>query len=261
MLLYVSSGSRDFGRQPIAPYRRECWEFYAVLRGRIGPVLAAGETSPPLSAASLWLFPPDHAHGWRGESFRSARIAVFHFDAVAPALAARVPAGGFLRTPLAPGPARALVRLARELQPFALEAGDIAPLRAERAMIELGLLMLEPLLARAPRPVPPDRQRVALAERWFAAHLSTRPTLDQLACRMGVSLARMRRLFVSVRGCAPKSALERIRLARAESLLVSSDLKLSAVAAASGYASASVFVQAFRRARGLTPDAWRRARA
>lgn len=262
MLAYVSSGPRDFGRHPITPYARESWEFFVVLKGRIAPTLAPGSPPPrpSLAANSLWLFPPGHVHGWRGVPGAPARVAVFHFAHIAPALAARVPKGALLRVPLKPSALRTVTRLAHSLQPLLWREDAIAPLQAERAMLDLSVLTLESLPSAGARPTPSDARRVEFAERWFANHIADRPTLVSIACLLGLSTARMRRIFVAQRGLAPKAVFERLRIERAEQLLSAGDLKLEAVAAAAGYASASVFVQAFKRARGCTPDAWRRNR-
>lgn len=263
MLSYVSSGPRDFGEHPVAPHRRDCWEFYAVLRGRVAPFFPGDDrhAQPPLSGESLWVFAPENEHGWRGETTRPARIAVFHFQQIAPALAQRIPTGGHLRVPLDKSRSRTLARLARELQPLLWQSGELVALRGERSMLDLCLLTLESLAKGEPQTATSAAQKVKLAEQWFSSHLEQKPTLVSISCRLGLSPAQMRRIFVAERGLAPKAAFEEIRLARAEKLLAGSNLKLEAVASTAGYPSASVFVQAFRRARGITPDVWRRTRA
>jgi AraC-like DNA-binding protein len=263
MLTYVSSGTRAFGERPIAPYRRESWEFYAILRGRAAPLFEDAHVLSPLMRDTIWVFPPGHAHGWRGELGRSAGVAVFHFLRVPAALEAKVnEQGGVLAVSLSRKARRRVTMLAHELQPLLWERGALRDLQAERVAIELSLLILESGRRRENQGgAHALEDRVSLAERWFAEHLEERPSLEQIACRLGVSPGQMRRLFVMVRGASSKAVLERIRLTRAEALLAGSDLKLSAVAAMSGYASASAFAQAFRKTHGVTPDTWRRGLA
>lgn len=264
MPLYVSSGIRDFGARPVAPYRRNAWEFYVALRGRLAPVYPperAGSKLPTpreLAQNMLWVFPPTSMHGWRGEPRRPASVAVFHFDEIPRELAAHVAKAGPVRVRITPSESKLIARLAHELQPLLYSEDLLLGLHGDRARLELTILVMRKLMALPDKPDHSDEVRVLAAERWFGAHLELGPTIMAIACQIGVSPAHLRRMFVAVRGKAPKAVLERIRLARAESLLAAGDLKLDAVAAASGYASASVFVQAFRKARGVTPDVWRR---
>ena len=256
MLTYVSTGPRDFGVRPIEPYRRSVWEFYAAVRGRVAPVLASDAPAAPLAENVLWLLPPGSTHGWRGR----ATVAVFHFDHLPAQLAERAGQVGGLKVKINRTEARRIGQLARELQPLFWAEDPLLRLHAERGALELSILMLKKLLAL---PVAPDlspEARVQAAERWFAANLPKHPGVDAIACHLGLSQAHLRRLFMTVRGVGPKAALEHIRIERAELLLAADDLKLDAVADAAGFASASVFIQAFRKARGVTPDAWRQSR-
>ena len=255
MLTYVSTGPRDFITRPIRPYRRPAWEFYAAVRGRIAPVLAADAPAAPLADNVLWLFPPESKHGWRGR----ATVAVFHFDSVPAELAERIRLTGGLKVKINRTEARRIGQLARELQPLFWAGDPLLRLHAERGALELSILMLKKLLSL---PIAPDlsaEARVLAAERWFAANLLKHPGVEAIACHLGISQAHLRRLFMTVRGVGPKAALEHIRIERAEWLLAADDLKLDAVAASAGFASASVFIQAFRKARGVTPDAWRQS--
>lgn len=257
MLTYVSTGPRDFGARPLTPYRRPVWEFYVGLRGRIAPVLAADLPVAPLAENVLWLLPPGSTHGWRGR----ATVAVFHFDHLPAELAERAGQVGGIKVKVNRAEVGRIGQLAREIQPLFWADDPLLRLHAERAVLELSILMLKKLLALPGTPDLSAEARVKAAERWFAANLAKHPGVDAIACHLGLSQAHLRRLFMVVRGVGPKAALEHIRIERAERLLAADDLKLDAVAAAAGFASASVFIQAFRKARGVTPDVWRQARA
>src|SRR5277367_4504406 len=66
MLRYLGAGVRRFGLYPMHIHQRDNWEFFAVLRGKCGPVL--NETGPAiLQRSHLWIFPPETAHGWKGD--------------------------------------------------------------------------------------------------------------------------------------------------------------------------------------------------
>jgi hypothetical protein len=65
MLIYLGTGERRYGDNPLALQSRRAWEFQAVLKGKIGLSLPDGVQ--PMRAHSLWISPPGHAHGWVGE--------------------------------------------------------------------------------------------------------------------------------------------------------------------------------------------------
>ncbi len=80
MLIYLGTGERRYGDNPVYPNQRRSWEFQAVLRGKIGILGLQGPEV--LRSSHLWIFPPRHTHGWVGEKKRSAQVAVFHFLSV-----------------------------------------------------------------------------------------------------------------------------------------------------------------------------------
>jgi len=67
--------------------------------------------------------------------------------------------------------------------------------------------------------------------------------------------------FTDSVGEAPAAYLARVRMARAERLLLEQNLALPEVAEAVGYASTAAFSVAFKRVRGIPPSEVRTARA
>jgi AraC family transcriptional regulator len=84
------------------------------------------------------------------------------------------------------------------------------------------------------------------------------PTLEELAALTGVSRRHLSRAFKESTGQTIHGYVEQARLDRAMRLLGQSDLMMKEIAHRLGFASASGFSVAFRRAAGETPMAYRR---
>ena len=98
MLIYLGTGERHYGDNPLAFQRRRAWEFQAVLKGKIG--LSLPEGVQPVQARRLWIFPPGHTHGWVGEKGRASDVAVFHFSSAPELLTRLLNPMGFLEIAL-----------------------------------------------------------------------------------------------------------------------------------------------------------------
>ena len=257
MLHYVSTGSRSFGTQPIAPYRRRRWEFYAVLGGKIAPCFESNKKDP-LVTNTLWLFPPASTHGWTGEPGKSSRVAVFHFDEIPLPLQKLTPAEGPLKVPLGRAHKSLLYHAAKEVLPHVWEGNRLLEFYSLRILMDLTLLIFNeiPGVPHSPSAHCP-LSRVLAAENLFKNNLEKRFSLADLACQTGTTKGHLRRLFQAVHHCGPKTVMARLQIGHAEHLLASSDLKLEAVAAESGFANVSSFCKAFRRVHGLTPTDYR----
>lgn len=83
--------------------------------------------------------------------------------------------------------------------------------------------------------------------------------LTDLAARIGVPARRLGAGFRAATGQALWDYVLERRIARAECLLRETDRPLAAIAIACGFSSQAHFTTAFRRLRGVTPGAWRRA--
>lgn len=85
-------------------------------------------------------------------------------------------------------------------------------------------------------------------------------SVDLLASWLGVGADQLTRSFRRATGTTPMARLVRLRMERAASLLATTAMPVAAVATATGFADPAYFCRAFRRAHGLPPGRWRRAR-
>ena len=93
------------------------------------------------------------------------------------------------------------------------------------------------------------------------AHLAETLTIDRLAQVAGQSRAHFVRQFTAAVGRPPSTHVEARRLDRVERLLLASELTVDQIARLAGYADGNYLAKVFRRARGLSPLAWRATRA
>lgn len=261
MLRYLGQGARHFGLKPAPPSTRINWEFFAVVDGRCGPWIG-GEPKPgpeALRSNTLWVFPPETAHGWVGER-RRCRVVVFHFATVSALLAERIRRHSCLHYSLPAADARRIVALAAELQPHYEKPTQFSPLHMQKAELELTLLALKGLTAPPLRTLPSlPQQRIEIALAYYQQHLAERPSLATVARAAGVSSSHLRRLVTQVRHESPRHAFLGVALARALELLSHTDLTLDIVAEQCGFAGASQFSRAFRRQFKVPPAVWRRS--
>ncbi len=93
--------------------------------------------------------------------------------------------------------------------------------------------------------------------RFLRDHFREPIRLRQIAGQLTHSFRRAQTLFRQHTGRTMMQELARLRIAHAQTLLAQPGLKISAVAAESGYANRHHFIRAFRRATGQTPRAYR----
>lgn len=116
----------------------------------------------------------------------------------------------------------------------------------------------------------PDVQRLArggLSARairrvsdYIAANLDHDVKLEQLAAVAGLSVFHFSRQFKQSLGVTPHRYLMRRRLDRARELLEETELPLSEIALATGFADQGHLTRQFRHASGMTPRSYRRER-
>jgi AraC-like DNA-binding protein len=124
------------------------------------------------------------------------------------------------------------------------------------------LAVITQALTAGPLPEPATPEPAALAaaldyvrRQWTAA---MRPlTLRELAAAASVSPSYLSRVFRKQYGCGPGAALELVRLERARTMLARSNLTVSQVASACGFADPLYFSRRFRAAHGIAPSVYR----
>lgn len=132
-----------------------------------------------------------------------------------------------------------------------------------------GALAPSPLTHVAPRGVVGRRSTdtlaftdPALAEmvRYVRDHACDGMTVGRMVKRIGVSRSTIERLFAEHVGRSPGEEIARVRLARAQDLLTSTDLDVDAVAQQAGFAYAKTLRRAFKARFGVSPAEYRAQR-
>jgi len=136
----------------------------------------------------------------------------------------------------------------------------------ERALDWLDVLFASAPVPPRARPTngTPPRAHLALANdarRLLAMHCSEALSLADLGAALGVSPFHLARVFRSVTGSTLHHQLEQHRLAAALDAVSDPSRDLSRIAFQCGFSSHSHFTARFRRAFGLTPSQFRRARS
>jgi transcriptional regulator GlxA family with amidase domain len=91
------------------------------------------------------------------------------------------------------------------------------------------------------------------AAAYLEAHIEEEFDLDACAAHLSLSRRQIERLFNRYLNITPVRYMNDLRLARARSLLAETDMKVTDVAVACGYASTSHFSKSFRKKYGTSP--------
>lgn len=97
-------------------------------------------------------------------------------------------------------------------------------------------------------------------ESHVAARLASPITVRELAQTLRLSAGRFSRNFKARYGESPRVWIGLQRIRRAKTLMLESRATLSEIALECGFADQAHFTNVFRRATGMPPGAWRRAR-
>lgn len=102
--------------------------------------------------------------------------------------------------------------------------------------------------------------QVRRIESHVAARIASPITVQELAQELRLSAGRFSRNFKQRFGESPRAWIGLQRIRRAKALMLQSQAGLSEIALECGFADQAHFTNVFRRAVGMPPGAWRRAR-
>lgn len=228
-----------------------------MVKGRCGVILESGEKLP-LREKCLWIFPPQHVHGWYGER-KQCSVVVLQSASVPRQLVESMPAAGYYEQMLTEKESSQVNQLGRELKPDFQDRNLLSELRFDRAIIDLTMLAIGSKAASSPSPVNRRMaEKVDAAVVWFRRHLRDQPAMEDVAAAVHVSPSHLRRLFVTVLKQSPRVVLGTQQIEIATRLLAGSDLKIESVASEAGFASARDFSRVFSGHKGCSPSDWRR---
>jgi len=154
------------------------------------------------------------------------------------------------------------------IAPGLLERFEAVCLRSEdfpRAYTDAltAVLVFEVFRAYATKPFPPDpsvnvgKSRLKLVLDYIEDALGQDMSLSELASLVGLSISHFSGFFKSSLGVAPYRYILQRRINRAQGMLRTSDLTVTAIATLVGFSSPSRFAQVFARETGTTPSAYR----
>ena len=257
MLPYWSDGLRRYDIRPILPSVRNNWEFQAVLDGEITPSGPGYADSPPKSR-TLWLFSPLSLHGWKSSSGQSAEIAVFHFTQIPEPAFRLIEGKDSLCVDLKDDDIRTIKDCVKAVKRAYKDRNALSSLVFRSVMDRLSLIVCRPWADQfAFSGRERDEAVVSQVESLFRAEPEW--GIDDIASRIGLSAAHLRRLFRRYRYVSPRESRERIIMERARGILVHSHFDILEVALACGFTGHSAFSRAYRRYWGETPGETRRS--
>lgn len=105
--------------------------------------------------------------------------------------------------------------------------------------------------------IPGRSPKLAAIIRLMEATIDSPVGAEDLASEAGVSVRQMERLFRQHIGTSPKRHYQVLRLNRAKDLLVQTDLSITEIAMATGFAAVSHFSKCFKATFGISPNSRR----
>lgn len=230
-------------------YHPDTVEMCAVVRGQLDWFVE--DESFVVRPGEVMVVPPNVVHGAVDSNLQPCEIVSVHFapERLPPKLGAALLDLSALRVRQALVGARIVEILEVHRQP--------GPFFAEVAQA-LGILLVASVVEAEPDPEETEKGRlIRLAQKALMGGHGNRPTIDDVAKRLGVSAVWLHKLFVRETGASPGDWARAKRLSEAKRRLAQGQESAVAIAMDLGYSSGQAFATAFRKESGMTPSEYR----
>lgn len=114
------------------------------------------------------------------------------------------------------------------------------------------------LLCETPVESNPGESAISLATQYIGLHYTEPLTVHEVAERFNISEYYFIRLFREYNGLTPYQYINRLRITLSRQLLASTSRTVEQIAYHCGYSSSQLFIRAFKRLCGCTPNEYRR---
>lgn len=148
----------------------------------------------------------------------------------------------------------------RKLRYAITAGGALAPVLVRHYTLDILLHWLQHPAASPMEPNGMMEAMLALAD-MIAKEPARRWSVPELARAVSVSESHLYRLFRSVHGMPPAAFIERTRIDHACKLLMETAMPVTEVALELGFKTSQHFATVFKKYKGVTPTAWRKAYA
>ncbi|MEO6848318.1 MAG: AraC family transcriptional regulator [Chthoniobacterales bacterium] len=130
---------------------------------------------------------------------------------------------------------------------------------AQTALEGFAQAWLTVLVRAASRPVPsPGDKRVHDVRKVILGRFREPLRIRALAKQAAMSESHFRERYRTVFGCSPKTEIIRLRIRKAQELLLSTELTLAEIAAECGFCNEHEFSHVFHKYSGMPPGSWRK---
>ena len=243
------------------------FELIAILAG--SGLRLIGDDVGVFAAGEVLLLGPDLPHSWTSASSPSepARAAVIHFSSDATRLLEALPGSTSVLDLFQAAGRGALVRhpLRETINDITRIAddGEVDPRSLSRLLLILADLadcQAEALASSVAGwgTADPFRRRIETVCNYLLEHHSEQITLAEAASVAAMTPAAFSRFFHRSMGKPFTQYLNQLRVHRACTLLLTSDIPIIDIAAAAGFVNLSNFNRRFRQHKGTTPSEYRR---
>lgn len=221
-----------------------------------GSIVADGVDLRP-APGDLYLLPARTLQSYSSFSANSYKKYYCHFQATS----GGVSLFDVVKVPLcfrAKDPA-AVEAIFRELCALQATADPLAPLRIRSLTEQLIYLYLSDAPSiRVESIQSKKRDPIGDTLLYIERHLAEELSVQQLAARLFFSPDYFTRLFKSVTGETPRRYITRIRNQKAVRLLLSTEMSVAEIAAATGFETPAYFSNTFKKMNGLSPADFRK---